>query len=94
MYERTKVSLNIIDSLINVYDLSAYVVDCEKKSFIYVSSNALFLSGYDREKVINIGYEFYSYIIEKQELEWFYQVNQSAQIFFIIYQCINVVNLF
>ncbi|WP_353103571.1 helix-turn-helix transcriptional regulator [Myroides odoratus] len=54
---------------------SIYIIDCQKKSFEYVSENPLFLCGHTAEEVQEMGYDFYLNNITKSDLEVFETIN-------------------
>jgi DNA-binding CsgD family transcriptional regulator len=81
-YKKVAYYLEALQALSKLYDLSFYIVDYYKKSFYYVSPNPLFLSGYTREEVLNLGFDFYPLCVPPVDLELLYVLNEAGFGFF------------
>lgn len=81
-YARVESHLNALKAVSKLVDLSFYVIDYYKKNFFYVSSNPLFLSGYSREEVIRMGYDFYGVCVPEEDLELLFELNEAGFKFF------------
>ena len=70
-----------IESLITlarIANLSIYVLDFKEQNFLYVSSNPLFLCGYNKEDVQKMGYEFYLKIISEDDVSMLNKVSKAG----------------
>ena len=56
-YVNIQPQIETLITLARIANLGIYVIDYHKQNFLYVSSNPLFLCGYDREEVQKMGYE-------------------------------------
>lgn len=61
---------------------SIYIINYQKKSFEYVSTNPLFLCGHHAEDVKKMGFIFYSNQVPCEDLELLYKVKHLALTFF------------
>lgn len=77
--------MKLFDSFSRVTQLSFYVVDYHKKGFIYVSDNPLFLSGYSREEVSEMGLEFYGKVVSQEDMKRLEVFNYEAYKIFHTY---------
>ncbi|WP_255495454.1 response regulator transcription factor [Dysgonomonas sp. 521] len=59
--------MKVFDSFSRTTQLSFYVIDAHKKRFIYVSDNPLFLSGYTRQEVLDMGYDFGKKVVSEED---------------------------
>lgn len=64
-----------------VYE-SVYIIDYYKQNFLYVSPNPFFLCGFSPEEVKNLGYNFYTTIVAKDELNLLLKINTVGFRFF------------
>lgn len=74
--------LHALNSITKICDMSYYIIDYYKKSFYYVSSNPLFLSGYTKEEVQEMGYDFYTMCIPDEDLRLLLELNIAGFDFF------------
>jgi len=72
-------ALQVVSKLIN---LGFYIIDYHKQKFLYVSDDPLFLSGYEQEEVLNMGYEFYEKTVPKSDLNMLLEMNEKGFEFF------------
>jgi len=98
-YLNVQSKIESLSTLAHIANLGLYVVDYQKKGFLYVSSNPLFLCGYEQEEVKEMGYYFYTKVIPPDELsmlfeiseqgfKYFYkQVSETRKNMFISYDC-------
>ena len=68
--------LSVIDAFARTTYKSIYVIDYEKQSFEYVSSNPLFLCGKTSEEVKALGYQFYFENVVEEDLQLLLKINQ------------------
>ena len=64
---------------------SLYIIDYNRRNFLYVSPNPLFLCGYTPEQVQELGYAFYTQVVSDEELQMLLEINEAGFRFF--YQC-------
>lgn len=57
---------------------SIYILDFDKKNFLYVSANPLFLCGHSWEEVKELGYRFFTNHVPLAEQEMLREVRQSS----------------
>ncbi len=74
--------LNALKAISKLCDLSYYIIDYYRKSFFYVSSNPLFLSGYSQEEVLKLGYDFYGESVPQEDLLLLFELNEAGFKFF------------
>lgn len=72
-------ALQSVSKLIN---LGFYIIDYRKQKFAYVSDDPLFLSGYEQEEVLEMGYEFYSKVVPEEDLRMLLEMNEKGFEFF------------
>ncbi len=72
-------ALKAVSKLIN---LGFYIIDYNKQEFLYVSDDPLFLSGYEQEEVLKMGYEFYGKTVPPTDLEMLLELNEKGFEFF------------
>jgi DNA-binding CsgD family transcriptional regulator len=77
-YLRLKYHIDSLIAIARMIDLSFYIIDYKKQEFVYVSENPLFLSGYDRSEVQQMGYSFYSKVVPPDDLEMLLEINQAG----------------
>ena len=61
---------------------SLYIIDYNKLSFLYISSNPLFLCGESVDEVMSEGYQFYYRHVPEEDLAFLQRVNQAGFEFF------------
>lgn len=81
-YAKVQSNLNALKAISKICDLSYYIIDYYRKSFFYVSPNPLFLSGYSREEVLNMGYDFYDVCVPAEDLQLLFELNEAGFRFF------------
>lgn len=81
-YAKVEGYLNALKAVSKVCDLSYYIIDYYRKDFLYVSPNPLFLSGYLREEVLKMGYDFYDVCVPLEDLELLIEINEAGFKFF------------
>ncbi|WP_421920377.1 response regulator transcription factor [Marinifilum sp.] len=72
-------ALQSVSKLIN---LGFYIIDYNRQNFTYVSDDQLFLSGYNQEEVLNMGYQFYSKVVPQDDLMMLMEMNEKGFDFF------------
>jgi len=72
-------ALKSVSKLIN---LGFYIIDYNKQEFLYVSDDPLFLSGYEQDEVLEMGYEFYNKVVPPEDLDMLVEMNEKAFSFF------------
>jgi len=70
--------IETLASLARVANLSLYVIDYHRKEFLYVSSNSLFLCGYEREEVKEMGYDFYPEVVPPEDIAMLLEINEKG----------------
>ena len=65
-------------ALARIANLSIFIVDYNKRDFLYVSSHPLFLCGYDREEVKKMGLEFYLKVVSEEDLSMLHKINKAG----------------
>jgi DNA-binding CsgD family transcriptional regulator len=81
-YESIDQIINMLDKISSSLNLSMYLVDYKLLTFQYVSNHPLFLCGYNKNTVKELGYNYYKYIIDKKELDFLEKVNKAGFNFF------------
>ncbi len=81
-YKQVEGYLQSFQAMSNLVDMSYYIIDYYKKSFAYVSPNPLFLSGYTREEVLELGYDFYPLCVPDEDLQLLFNLNVAGFDFF------------
>lgn len=61
---------------------SLYIIDYNRRNFLYVSPNPLFLCGYTPEQVQELGYAFYTQIVSNEEQQMLLDINEAGFRFF------------
>lgn len=57
---------------------SVYIIDYNKKNFLYVSDNPLFLCGLSANEVKEIGYKFYIDNVPQEDVERLLKINEAG----------------
>jgi len=81
-YIKIESYLKSLQAISKLCELSYYIIDYYKKSFYYVSPNPLFLSGYTREEVLKLGYDFYGLCVPDDDLVLLFNLNIAGFNFF------------
>lgn len=84
-YDKAQVCIAMVKALARHTNHSLYIIDYHRKSFLYVSSNPLFLCGRPQEEVQRKGYAFYFEVIPSEELNRLMEINEAAFRFY--YDC-------
>ena len=74
--------IKTLEGLARIANMSLYLTDYVKREFLYVSSNPLFLCGYERDEVKKMGYEFYPKVVNSADLKMLLEVNEKGFEFF------------
>ena len=70
--------IEALSGLARIANASIYVIDYHKKGFFYVSSNPLFLCGYEREEVQELGYNFYPKVVPTDDMAMLLEINEKG----------------
>lgn len=77
-YDRTGVCIAMAEALARNTNHSLYIIDYNRKNFLYVSSNPLFLCGRLPEKVQRKGYAFYFEVVPPDEMGMLTEINEAG----------------
>jgi len=77
-YESVHQYIKTLSVLARIANLSLYVIDYHHKGFLYVSSNPLFLCGYEQEEVKKLGYDFYLKVVPPEEIAMLLEINEKG----------------
>ncbi|WP_455591385.1 response regulator transcription factor [Bacteroides sp.] len=77
-YKQTEVCIAMADAIARTTNQSLYIIDYNRKNFLYVSSNPLFLCGYSAEEVKEKGYGFYFEVVPARELQRLIEINEAG----------------
>lgn len=75
-YDNLDVCISMIDALSRTTNQSIYIIDYNRRNFLYVSSNPLFLCGYSSQEVQQMGYAFYEQVIPEEEINMLLEINK------------------
>lgn len=67
-----------LEAISRMIDLSFYIIDYKKREFVYVSDHPLFLAGYEREKVRQMGYDFFGLVVPEDDLKLLLEINEKG----------------
>lgn len=81
-YESLSYCIAALEAISRMIDLSYYIVDYKKREFISVSGHPLFLAGYEREQVRQMGYDFFGHVVPTEDLNVLLEVNEKGFEFF------------
>jgi DNA-binding CsgD family transcriptional regulator len=81
-YMAMEMLIRTFDACTRVSYRSMYIMDFSKKNFLYVAKNPLFLCGYTRKEVIEMGYAFYTKQVPQNEQAMFAEINYVGPDFF------------
>ena len=70
--------VNSLEAISRMVDLSYYIIDYKKQGFIYVSNHPLFLAGYEREEVQELGYNFFARVVPAEDLNMLLEINENG----------------
>ena len=74
-YENIRNLVDYVDAFARMTYKSVYIIDYNKKNFLYVSENPLFLCGLTAEKVKEIGYNFYIDNVPTDDIDRLLKIN-------------------
>ncbi|MCD7974134.1 MAG: helix-turn-helix transcriptional regulator [Candidatus Azobacteroides sp.] len=77
-YQKLEVCISMIDALARSSNQSIYIIDYNRRNFLYVSSNPLFLCGYSPGEVQQMGYAFYELVVPDEELTMLMEINKAG----------------
>jgi len=77
-YNNVAFYIKALSTLSHIANMSIYIIDYYKKGFLYVSSNPLFLCGYEAEEVRKLGYDFYPKIVSPEGLTMLLEINEKG----------------
>lgn len=77
-YAKTGVCIAMANALARNTNHSLYIIDYNRKNFLYVSSNPLFLCGRSPEEVQQKGYAFYFEVVPPEEIKMLMEINEAG----------------
>ena len=77
-YVRTDVCVAMANALARNTNHSLYIIDYNRRNFLYVSSNPLFLCGRSPEEVRQKGYAFYFEVVPPDEMKRLMEINEAG----------------
>ena len=77
-YSKTDVCIAMANALARNTNHSLYIIDYNRKNFLYVSSNPLFLCGRSPEEVQQKGYAFYFEVVPSDEINRLMEINEAG----------------
>lgn len=77
-YTQVKAFVSMADAMARSTYCSLYIIDYNRKDFLYVSPNQLFLCGYTPEEVQSKGYAFYFDVVPAEELRMLFEINEAG----------------
>ena len=77
-YQRIQPYIEALSGFSRIANASIYVIDYYTKNFVYISSNPLFLCGYDIEEVKKLGYDFYAKVVSPEDLSMLLEINEKG----------------
>ena len=81
-YQKVGLLIDTFEALSRVVYQSLYIIDYNKKNFLYVSNNPLFLCGLTTQEVKKMGYAFYLNHVPEQEQTMLTELNIAGFGFF------------
>jgi DNA-binding CsgD family transcriptional regulator/PAS domain-containing protein len=81
-YVLMKQYIMALQSVSKLINLGFYIIDYHKQQFTYVSDDPLFLSGYDQDEILKLGYEFFSKVVPPDDLMMLMEMNEKGFEFF------------
>ncbi len=70
--------ITMCDAISETNNISVYIIDYARQNFLYVSRHPLFLSGYTREEVKEMGYHFYEKVVSPEDIQMLLEMNKMA----------------
>ena len=77
-YARTEACVAMANALTRNTNHSLYIIDYNRRNFLYVSSNPLFLCGRSPEEVQEKGYAFYFEVVSPDEMKRLMEINEAG----------------
>ena len=77
-YARTEACVAMANALARNTNHSLYIIDYNRRNFLYVSSNPLFLCGRSPEEVQEKGYAFYFEVVSPDEMNRLMEINEAG----------------
>ena len=77
-YARTEACVAVANALTRNTNHSLYIIDYNRRNFLYVSSNPLFLCGRSPEEVQEKGYAFYFEVVSPDEMKRLMEINEAG----------------
>ena len=77
-YSQTDVCIAMANGMARNTNHSLYIIDYNRKNFLYVSSNPLFLCGRSPEEVQQKGYAFYFEVVPYDEINRLTEINEAG----------------
>lgn len=77
-YAQARTCVWMADAMGRSTNSSLYIIDYNRKNFLYVSSNPLFLCGYTPEEVQQKGYGFYFDVVPAEEIRVLFEINEAG----------------
>ena len=77
-YAQLQVCVSMADAMARSTNSSLYIIDYNRKDFLYVSSNPLFLCGYQAGEVKRKGYAFYMDVVPEDDIRMLLEINEAG----------------
>ena len=77
-YAQLQVCVSMAEAMARSTNSSLYIIDYNRKNFLYVSPNPLFLCGYSSDEVRKKGYAFYIDVVPAEEIQMLFAFTLSA----------------
>ena len=77
-YAQAEACIAMADALSRSTNHSIYLIDYNRRNFLYVASNPLFLCGYTPEMVREKGYAFYLETVPPEEIRTLQEINEAG----------------
>ena len=77
-YDKTAICIAMANALARNTNHSLYIIDYNRKNFLYVSPNPLFLCGHSPEEVQQKGYAFYFEVVPSDEINRLMEINEAG----------------
>ena len=81
-YEKREICIAMANALSRNTNHSLYIIDYNRKNFLYVSPNPLFLCGHSPEEVQRKGYAFYFEVVPSDEINRLMEINEAGYLFY------------
>ena len=81
-YDKIELCVAMASALARNTNHSLYIIDYNRKNFLYVSSNPLFLCGHSQEEVRQKGYAFYFDVVPVDEIKMLIEINKAGYRFY------------